>query len=42
VEWIRKYGEEIGHPLKSKGAIVIKISEIYSVTPGSNAGEKIR
>jgi predicted pyridoxine 5'-phosphate oxidase superfamily flavin-nucleotide-binding protein len=41
VEWVRKYGEEIGHPLKSKGAIVIKITEIYSVTPGSNAGQKI-
>jgi predicted pyridoxine 5'-phosphate oxidase superfamily flavin-nucleotide-binding protein len=41
VEWIRRYGEEIGHPLKSKGAIVIKITEIYSVTPGSNAGQKI-
>jgi predicted pyridoxine 5'-phosphate oxidase superfamily flavin-nucleotide-binding protein len=41
VEWVRKYGEEIGHPLQSKGAIVIKITAIYSVTPDSNAGQRI-
>ncbi len=41
VEWIRKFGEEIGHPLESKGAVVIKITSIYSVTPGSGAGERI-
>lgn len=41
VEWVRQYGEKIGHPLKSKGAIVIKITEIYSVTPGSNAGQRV-
>jgi len=41
VEWIRRMSEEIGHPLQSKGAIVIKISEIYSVTPGPTAGQKI-
>jgi predicted pyridoxine 5'-phosphate oxidase superfamily flavin-nucleotide-binding protein len=41
VEWIREFSEKIGHPLKSKGAVVIKITEIYSVTPGSSAGQKI-
>jgi predicted pyridoxine 5'-phosphate oxidase superfamily flavin-nucleotide-binding protein len=40
-EWIRRRGEEIGHPLKSKGAVVIKITAIYEVTPGSNAGHKV-
>ena len=40
-EWIRKRSEEIGRPIKSKGAIVIKIKAIYSVSPGSKAGEKI-
>ena len=40
-EWVRKHGEEIGHPLKSKGAIVIKITAIYSVTPGPNAGQRV-
>ena len=39
--WVRKHGEEIGHPLKSKGAIVIKITAIYSVTPGPNAGQRV-
>jgi len=41
VEWVRRRGEEMGHPLKSKGVIVIKITAIYSVTPGSNAGQRI-
>jgi predicted pyridoxine 5'-phosphate oxidase superfamily flavin-nucleotide-binding protein len=40
-EWIRKYGEEIGHPLESKGAIVIRITAIYSVTPGPDAGQRL-
>ena len=40
-EWIRKLSEKIGRPLKSKGAIVIKIREIYSVSPGREAGNKI-
>ncbi len=40
-EWIRRRSEEIGRPLKSKGAIVIKIQAIYSVSPGSNAGPRI-
>jgi len=40
-EWIRKMGEKLGFPLKSKGAIVIKIEEIYSVSPGPDAGKKL-
>jgi predicted pyridoxine 5'-phosphate oxidase superfamily flavin-nucleotide-binding protein len=40
-EWIRKLSEEIGRPIKSKGAVVIKIKAIYSVSPGSKAGERI-
>jgi uncharacterized protein len=40
-EWIRRRSEEIGRPLRSKGAIVIKIREIYSVSPGSTAGERL-
>ena len=40
-EWIRKLSEKIGRPLKSKGAVVIKIKEIYSVSPGSKAGQKV-
>ncbi len=41
VEWIRKFSREIGHPLESKGAVVIKINAIYSVTPGSSAGQRV-
>jgi hypothetical protein len=40
-EWIRKRSEEIGRPIKSKGAIVIKITAIYVVTPGSKAGQRV-
>jgi hypothetical protein len=41
-EWIRRRSEEIGKPLKSKGAVVVKITAIYSVSPGSGAGRRIR
>jgi len=40
-EWIRERSQKIGHPLKSKGAVVIKITEIYSVAPGPNAGQRV-
>jgi predicted pyridoxine 5'-phosphate oxidase superfamily flavin-nucleotide-binding protein len=41
VEWIHKRSEEIGRPIKSKGAVVIKIKAIYSVSPGSKAGQRV-
>jgi predicted pyridoxine 5'-phosphate oxidase superfamily flavin-nucleotide-binding protein len=40
-EWIRRRSEEIGRPIKSKGAVVIKIAAIYSVSPGAKAGQQI-
>ncbi len=40
-EWIRELSEKIGHPLKSKGAVLLEITEIYSVTPGANAGQRV-
>ncbi len=40
-EWARQIGEALGMPLKSKSAIVIKIQEIYSVSPGPDAGKKL-
>ena len=40
-EWIRKRSEEIGRPIRSKGAVVIKITAIYSLSPGSNAGQRV-
>ena len=39
--WTEQRGKELGLPLKSKAAIVIKITDIYSVSPGPDAGEKI-
>lgn len=39
--WIKAVGESMGFPLRSKGAIVIKIKEIYSVSPGPEAGKKL-
>lgn len=39
--WIKKMGEQLGLPLKSKGAVVIKIEEIYSVSPGPEAGKRL-
>jgi predicted pyridoxine 5'-phosphate oxidase superfamily flavin-nucleotide-binding protein len=41
VKWIREFSEKVGHPLKSKGAVVITITEIYSVSPGPGAGQRI-
>ena len=40
-EWIRDLSERIGHPLKSKGAVVVRIKEIYLVSPGPKAGQRI-
>jgi len=39
--WIEERGKKLNIPLKSKGAIVVKITEIYSVSPGPQAGVKI-
>jgi len=39
--WVHKMGEEMGVPLKSKGAVVIKITAIYSVSPGPDAGRRL-
>ena len=37
-KWIEDMGAKAGFPLKSKGAVVIKIDEIYGVSPGPGAG----
>ena len=39
--WIEEAGKKLNIPLKSKGAIVVKITEIYNVSPGPQAGVKI-
>jgi hypothetical protein len=39
--WIEDLGNKIGFPLKSKGAIVMNIEEIYGVSPGPGAGKQL-
>lgn len=39
--WVEAMGKGMGVPLKSKGAVVMKITDVYCVTPGDHAGEKI-
>ncbi len=39
--WVEERAKALNMPLKAKGAVVFKINEIYSVSPGPNAGEKL-
>lgn len=39
--WIADIGTKTGIPLKSKGAVILKIDEIYGVAPGPGAGKKL-
>ncbi len=39
--WTEEEGKKLGLPLKSKGAVVIKLTDIYSISPGPDAGKKI-
>lgn len=39
--WIEKLSHKVGFPLKSKGAVILKIAEIYGVAPGPGAGKKL-
>jgi uncharacterized protein len=39
--WIDELGARLGMPLKSKGAIIFKIEEIYDIAPGPNAGKQL-
>ena len=40
-KWIEEMGNKIGAPLKSKGAFIFEIEEIYNLTPGPDAGKRI-
>ena len=31
----------MGYPLKSKGAVILKVEEIYSIGAGPDAGKRI-
>ncbi len=39
--WIEDLGNRAGFPLKSKGAVLLHIDEIYGVAPGPGAGAKL-
>lgn len=39
--WIDAVGKKFNLPLRSKGAVIVKIEEIYNVTPGEQAGARI-
>jgi uncharacterized protein len=39
--WVEEKGKQIGFPLKSKGAIILKIKEIFDLTPGLGAGKQL-
>lgn len=38
-KWIEELGNAIGITMRSKGAVIMKIDEIYGVTPGPDAGK---
>ena len=40
-KWIDEMSSKAGFPLKSKGAVILRIEEIYGVAPGSGAGKKL-
>jgi predicted pyridoxine 5'-phosphate oxidase superfamily flavin-nucleotide-binding protein len=40
-QWIDDLGKKLNLPIKSKGAIIVKLTEIYNVSPGPQAGTKI-
>lgn len=40
-KWIEEMGNKAGIPLKSKGAVILTIDEIYNLAPGPDAGKRI-
>lgn len=40
-KWIEALGNKAGFPLKSKGAVIMKIEAIYGVSPGPGAGKQL-
>lgn len=39
--WIEDLGNKLGFPLKSKGALIVSIEEIYAISPGPGAGRQL-
>ena len=39
--WIEELSAKAGFPLKSKGAVIMKIDAIYGIAPGPGAGKQL-
>jgi uncharacterized protein len=39
--WIKELGNKAGFPLKSKGAVILKIEAIFGLAPGPGAGKQL-
>ena len=39
--WVEELSQKAGFSLKSKGAIIVQIEEIYGVAPGPGAGKRL-
>ncbi|MBI9082044.1 MAG: pyridoxamine 5'-phosphate oxidase family protein [Desulfobacterales bacterium] len=39
--WIEELGNKAGFPLKSKGAVILKIDAIFGLSPGPGAGKQL-
>ena len=40
-KWIHEMSSKAGVPRKSKGAVILRIEEIYGLAPGPGAGKKL-
>jgi uncharacterized protein len=40
-KWIDDIGKKLNLPLKSKGTVIVKITDIYHVSPGRDAGTRV-
>ena len=40
-KWIDEIAKKLSLPIKSKGAVIVNLTEIYNVSPGPQAGIKV-
>lgn len=40
-EWVKEMGKSLKKPLRSKGLVIFKITEIYKVSPGPDSGKRL-
>ena len=39
--FVEAFGKSVNFPLSSKGILLVKVTEVFDVSPGPNAGKKI-